>query len=178
MNFLRALFIFFGGIATGIFYVGFIASLSFPYSEFPLIPVLISLAFVLRVRPTFFWFLLTIVSVIDLYRVAGFGVGIISLGILVFLIDRILRDLFSHRSFMGCVVISVLVGIVWNVCNEVLSAASSLINGHAMQIFSVGFFWAMCVQTILTAVIVGVLYAFVPRWWRERSPTLISGRGI
>ena len=178
MNFFRALFIFISGLCVGVFCVGIVASLPFPYSEFPVFPILIALALVLRVRPTVFWFLLSAIALTDLYRGAGFGVGILSFVMLVMVGVRVSSDLFSHRSLIGCLVIATVTWVSW-----VLFIAGFTAIAHITRGVPIGLSWSSialsaCIQAGVTLVVVGLLYAFLPRWWRDRSPILVTGRGI
>ena len=123
MNLLRSLLIFLLGIISGLVYVGVVSSFSYPYSEFPIIPILVSLALVLRVRPSAFWFLFSVVFILDLYRGAGFGVGILSFVALIVVGNRVSSDVFSHRSLIGCLVISAAMGLFWVLFNAILAAS-------------------------------------------------------
>lgn len=172
----RTLLIFLLGIASGIVCVGVFSSLSYPYSELPIIPILLSLALVLRVRPSAFWFLFTMVFILDLYRGAGFGVGILSFVGLVLIGDRIASDLFSHRSFVGCIVISAAMGLFWVLFNAIFSQASLWIHGSSFQISFSSLAASIGIQSLVTAVVVGLLYSAAPRWLRDHSPMIISGR--
>ncbi len=175
MSLLRALLIFLGGLLLGVLSIGIFSSLAFPYSEFPLIPILISLALVLRVRPTVFWFLLTTIVMLDLYRTAGFGIGILSFVILIFIGFKITNDIFSHRSLIGCLVISSMTGSLWVILISLLTKISYLIHGMPSDISLMSVLLSAAIQGGTTSVIVGILYAFLPRWWRDRSAMINSG---
>lgn len=176
MNFLSAILNFLVGILIGIVQVGFFSALPFPYSEFPLIPILVSLALVLRVRPTIYWVYLTAIVITDLYRAAGFGVGILSFVVLIFVMNKITSSLFSHRSLIGCLVISAMTGAVWTANLFALGHAAFWLSGKPSQASALNLFASMGIQSAATLVIVGLLFALIPQWWRSHSPMMISGR--
>lgn len=176
MSPLRTLFLFLLGIILGVFCVGAISSLPYPYSELPVIPILFSLALVLRVRPTSFWFLFTMIFILDLYRGAGFGTGILSFVALVIVGDRVASDIFSHRSLLGGIVISGAMGVLWVLFNAIFSQAAYWIGGTSSNISFLALLASAAMQGGVSALVVGVLYASVPRWLRNHSPMIISGR--
>lgn len=176
MNFLTAILNFLVGILIGVVYVGVISSLPFPYSEFPLIPILVALALVLRVRPTMYWVFLTAIVIMDLYRGAGFGVGIVSFVVLIFVMNRITSSIFSHRSLVGCLVISAITGAVWVAALFVCGQAMYWISDKPSQMSLSNLFVSMGLQSATTLVIVGLLFVVIPQWWRSHSPMMISGR--
>lgn len=178
MKLLHALLIFIGGLLLGAFCIGIVSSLPFPYSEFPVIPILISLALVLRVRPTMFWFLLSAIALTDLYRGAGFGVGILSFVVLIMIGVRVANDLFSHRSLVGCLVIATLTGVLWVVCVSGFTALTHWIHGTSSGLSGASVALSAAIQGGTTAIAVGLLYTILPRWWRDRSPVLVNTRGI
>jgi hypothetical protein len=168
MNLFRTPFLFFSGWALGFFSVGFFASLSFPYSEFPLIPIMIALSLVFRVRAHMFWFLLTLVATTDLYRTTGFGIGILSFAILIIVGFKVTSELFTHRSLMGCVVISLMVGCLWVLCIEVFGWVSSLFGGVSIDISFTSILLSLAIQGGGTGIFVG----------SGRSPTVVTTRFI
>lgn len=176
MKLLRALLFFLCGMLLGVLYIGIVSSLPFPYSEFPLIPILVTLALVLRVRATSFWFLLTTIVVLDLYRSAGFGIGILSFVALISIGYRITNNLFSHRSLIGCLVISATMGSSWVLLLAVFSGISHWINHTPSTISLTNVLLSAVIQGGVTFGIVGLLYVLLPRWWHDRSPIISSGR--
>src|SRR3990167_6607015 len=112
---IRILILLIIAVVVGILNAGIIGALPFPYSEFPLFPLIIALALVLRARPTIFWSILIALAVTDLYRGAGFGIGILCLIFLTMLGHRVSSEMVTHRSLLGCIVIGALVGALWSV---------------------------------------------------------------
>lgn len=176
MSNFRVLLFFLLSILAGLICVGVLASLPYPYSEFPIIPILFALTLVLRLRPATFWFLFVIIFVADLYRGAGFGVGILSFVALVFVSDKIARDLFSHRSMIGCVVISATSGMFWVLFNAFFSQIAYWVRGGSYELSLLSLVISVAIQSGVTAFIVGIFYALAPRWLRDHSPMVISGR--
>jgi hypothetical protein len=176
MNLLRSLLIFLLGIISGLVYVGAVSSFSYPYSEFPIIPILVSLALVLRVRPSAFWFLFSVVFILDLYRGAGFGVGILSFVALIIVGNRVSSDVFSHRSLIGCLVISAAMGLFWVLFNAIFGQLAIWFYGGSFQIGFSSLLASIAIQSGAAAVIVGALYSLAPRWLRDHSPMIINGR--
>ena len=176
MSPLRLVSFFLLSLIAGFASVAIFSSLSYPYSEFPIIPILLALALVLRTRPSSFWFIFTIVLILDLYRSAGFGVGILSFVSLVIVGDKIASDLFSHRSIIGCVVISAATGLFWVLFNAFFSQAAYWMHGGSFQIDFLSLLISILIQSGVTAIVVGVFYSVAPRWLRDHSPMNIGGR--
>lgn len=174
MKLLHALLIFLFGLLLGVVCIGIVSSLPFPYSEFPLIPILISLALVLRVRPMVYWLLLTGIAVLDLYRSAGFGVGILSFVVLIFIGFKLTNELFSHRSFIGCLVIAAATGALWVVLISLMSQVSFWIHGLPSEISLSSVMFSAVIQGSVSLVVVGILHAVLPRWWRDRTPLSVG----
>lgn len=172
----RTLLIFLFGIISGVFCVGVIASLPYPYSEFPVVPILFSLALILRARPSSFWFLFTMIFVLDLYRGAGFGIGILSFVALVLVGDRVTSDIISHRSLVGGIVISGAMGILWVLFNAFFSYVFYWVVGTPSSVSLLALIASAVMQGGAAAIIVGLLYAAASRWLRNHSPMIISGR--
>lgn len=172
----RTLLIFLFGIISGVFCVGVIASLPYPYSEFPVVPILFSLALILRARPSSFWFLFTMIFVLDLYRGAGFGIGILSFVALVLVGDRVTSDIISHRSLVGGIVISGAMGILWVLFNAFFSHVFYWVVGTPSSVSLLALIASAVMQGGAAAIIVGLLYAAASRWLRNHSPMIISGR--
>lgn len=172
----RTLLIFLFGIISGVFCVGVIASLPYPYSEFPVIPVLFSLALILRARPSSFWFLFTMIFVLDLYSGAGFGIGILSFVALVLVGDRVTSDIISHRSLIGGIVISGAMGVLWVLFNAFFSQVVYWMVGTPSNIGFLALVVSATMQGGAAAIVVGLLYAAASRWLRNHSPMVISGR--
>lgn len=176
MSPLRVLLFFLLSLIAGFASVAIFSSLPYPYSEFPIIPILFALALVLRTRPASFWFLFTMVFIFDLYRGAGFGVGILSFVSLVFVGDKIASDLFSHRSIIGCVVISAATGLFWVLFNAFFSQVVYWTRGDSFQIGFLSLLISILIQSSVTAIVVGAFYSVAPRWLRDHSPMIIGGR--
>lgn len=163
-------------ILIGFITIGIFSALPYPYSEFPIIPILFTLALIFRVRPASFWFLFVVIFMLDLYRGAGFGVGILSFVFLVFVSDKIARDVFSHRSMIGCVVISAATSMFWVVFNLLFSQIAWWLHGVPHNISMGSFAVSLLLQCGISIAIVGTLYSLAPRWLRDHSPMIIGGR--
>lgn len=178
MIFLRALLVFLGGLLLGIFSIGIISALPFPYSEFPLFPILIALALVLRSRTSVFWYLLIAIALTDLYRGAGFGVGVLGLVVLTMIGHRISSELVTHRSIVGCFVIAAVVGALWTLTVSVLTAMQSWWQLGNSGLDGISLLVSVAIQAGTTAVVCSLVYSLLPRWWHARSPMAINTRGL
>lgn len=160
----------------GIFNIGFIAALPYPYSEFPLFPIVLALAFVFRVRPSIFWYLFFAVAVTDLYSGSLIGVSVITLVLLVLIGYRISNEIITHRSVVGCFVISGMTGILWSVCSQLLSATASRFFSGSFGVDWSTFFIVVLLQGVLAAIVTSTLYFVIPWFVRARSPFVITER--
>ena len=112
----------------------------------------------------------------DRYRGAGFGVGILSFVALVLVGNRVASDVFSHRSLVGCFVISAAMGLFWVLFNAAFGQVAIWIHGGSYQIGFSSLLASIAIQGGAAATIVGALYSLAPRWLRDHSPMIISGR--
>lgn len=178
MIFFRALIIVLGGILLGIFNIGFISALPYPYSEFPLFPIVLALAFVFRVRPSIFWYLFSAVALTDLYSGSTFGIGVLTLAILVILGYRVSNEIITHRSVVGCFVISGMTGIVWSCIAQLLSAFGNRIYSGVFGIDWKTFFIVVLIQGIGSAIVASCIYVLIPAFLHARSPQVINIRHL
>ncbi|MCX6781287.1 MAG: hypothetical protein NT003_04225 [Candidatus Magasanikbacteria bacterium] len=168
-----------GGLFFGVVAVGFIVALPFPYSEFPLIPIMIACALIFRMRPSMFWFLITLIGVTDLYRSSGFGVGIVSFVFLIIFATQISNEIITHRSLVGCTVISLFIGACWVTSMGIVSFIYNWFTNQPIIISVSSVALSALIQSIATAVVCGIIYTLVPRWWHNRSPiTVMGSRGL
>ncbi len=178
MGFLRALLALCIGVAIGVFYVGVIIVFPFPFSALPLFSILLSLSLVMRVRASMFWVLLVAVSIADLYATGAFGVGILSFVFITLLGVHVSSDVITHRSAVGCFVISFVVGATWVISTEVLGGFAAWWHFHVNIVSIVHIILTALAQGLFTAFVCTVLYVFLPHWWRDRSPITVNYRAV
>ena len=179
MWFFRALLYICIGIGIGLFHVFILSQLQFPFSQLPLFAILISLALVNRTQPRVFLILLVAVFFTDLYSAAFVGVGVISLMLSTLAGLRISNDFVTHRSLIGCAVISVVVGVVWV---AVSVGCISLLQWWRYGVSSVGLISNIIVVSIVRiavcALVCAVIYVLTPRWFVTRSPVVVGLRTL
>ncbi len=178
MGFFRIPIHFFLGVFIGILQIACIGVLPFPFSQFPLFPILIALALVNRSRATFFWVLFVAIFISDLYSATFFGVGIFSFVFIVVFGVRLSSDVVTHRSLVGCLVISFFVGAAWAIATTVLPMTLEWwrfkTGFNATPLFIFGIF----VRAFVCAIFSGMLYVLTPRWFINRSPVIIGTRHL
>lgn len=161
------------GALVGIFSVGALHALPFPYAEFPLIPIMIALSLVLRAPTHIFWVLLAAVFVTDLYSAQTFGAGLITFLFLVAIGVRVTSEIFTHRSLIGCFMIAALVGGAWVILQTCLLALMEWWHTGAVTFSWVVFLVSCIAQAGVSAVVSAAVYAIIPYWWHARSPVVV-----
>lgn len=178
MGLLRALFNFLLGALLAIINISVISVLPFPFSQFPIFPIFISLALINRTRPTFFWLLFTAVALSDLYRTGMFGVGIITFVLIIAVGVRVSSDVVTHRSLIGCLVISAIIGFMWAAGTSALILFVGWWRQGSGMTGVLRLITGAFMQAGICAVVCGVVYLLMPRWLRNRSPIIIGSRGL
>lgn len=178
MNFFRIIFMTCGAALLGVLQVGVVSALPFPYSEFPLLAILLACAFVVRSRATVFWYGALVAGISDLYSGVGFGASIVSLIVLTLVGHRVSSEMITHRSVFGSAVIGALTGFVWSVTRL---AAITFFEWWKSIDATIGvshIIMTVALQTTLTALVCVALFMLLPRWWLARAPTTVNSRGL
>lgn len=158
--------------------IGVIAQLPFPFSDIFLPAIALASAIIFRFRPRFLLVLAVMTICLDWYSAAIFGVFTIALLITVVVALHVSTDFITHRSLMGSAVIGALCGGVFAVTVQLIAAVAAWFHGGALLFFSWPVWRTIVMQLVWTAGICAVLFQVVPRWWRDRSPVVVSGRGV
>ncbi len=162
----RAILILLAGLLLGVLTVGVVAALPYPFSLFPLLPVCVALALVLRLPLSTFWIFLVAVGITDVYRGAGFGVGILAYVCVVYIMSRVATEVVTHRSYTGCAVIAAGVGLLWAALHVLFSGFGNIEWAELPRI--------LLIQGLGTALVTTTLYILIPRWWTSRSPSRVG----
>lgn len=178
MHFLRAVLFFLAGLILGMAQVGLVSVWPLPYSALPLFPVLISLAFVLRSRPTVFWPLLIGIIIFDLYSGNFFGSAILTFLFIVYFGVRLASDLFTHRSLIGCAVVSFVVGFLWIFLMMFFNWLIAWFTKNDSVFYFSQILAVALLEAISTALLTSLLYLLVLRLLKGHSPLAIGIRGL
>lgn len=176
MILLRALALLLGGLVLGIINIGFISALPYPYSEFPLFPIVLTIAFVFRVKPSVFWLLFVAIGLTDLYSASSLGVGAITLILLVAVGYRISNEIITHRSVVGCFVIGGMTGVLWSISAQLLATSFLWLRDGVFSIDWSTFGLVVLIYGGMSAIISSLIYVIIPYFVHARSPISLHGR--
>ncbi len=167
------------GFFLSVIQVGVLSALPFPFSDISLLAIALAVAISFRFDPRFFWVLSGGALGSDWYSASFLGLTTVALVITTLVVMRLTTDIVSHRSLVGCLVIGAACGGVWSVSFQLLTAL------HAWFVISAPAVWSLgdvgrtiATHLIGTALINGLFYELLPRWWHDRSPIVVAGRGI
>lgn len=177
MWFIRIATVFLIGFVLAALQVGVIAGLPIPFSEISLVASALSLGIAFRFAPRYVWLLTMSTILMDWYSASFFGVHTIALVITIVVVLRISTDFITHRSLIGAVVIGALCGAVFSVAAQLLGSIVLWFQGQEM-LLSWPVWRSVLLQTMWTAAISAFMFQLLPRWWRDRSPVVVSGRGV